>query len=158
MRDNRPKRRKYKDNPYTIKYDEKLNKYSVAFFDSKGIKQSIEISYELYCLFDRFELDDLSELNEYDRHIEHVEHTDESLYNKTKKVRTIDEDVEESILNENIYKAINRLSDTQKKRIKMYYFEDMTLEEIAKIEKTTFQAISKSIKNGIDKIKQNLKY
>ena len=40
----------------------------------------------------------------------------------------------------------------------MYYFEDMTLEEIAKIEKTTFQAISKSIKNGIDKIKQNLKY
>lgn len=33
-----PKRRKYKDNPYTIIFDDEKNIYSVAFLDVRGIK------------------------------------------------------------------------------------------------------------------------
>ena len=35
------------------------------------------------------------------------------------------------ILYEELYKAINMLTDTQKRRIKLYYFEDKTLKEIS---------------------------
>ena len=46
---------------------------------------------------------------------------------------------------EELKKAIDQLSDIQKQRIKMYYFENLSLDEIAKNEGTTHQAISKSI-------------
>lgn len=39
----------------------------------------------------------------------------------------------------------------------MYYFEDMTLEQIAAVEGSTHQAISKSINKGIEEIKKIIK-
>ena len=60
-------------------------------------------------------------------------------------------------LKNNIINAINKLSDVQKRRIKMYYFEELNLEQIAKIEHTSFQMISKSIKQGIENLKKILK-
>lgn len=39
----------------------------------------------------------------------------------------------------------------------MYYFEDMTLDEIALVEKCSHQAVSKSIKKSIEELKKNLK-
>ena len=60
----RPKRRKYKDNPYTLNYIESKNIYVVSFKDIKGHLQNVEVNKEVYQAFDRFELDDLSEMNE----------------------------------------------------------------------------------------------
>lgn len=70
---------------------------------------------------------------------------------------SVEEEVESKIIFEELKLAINQLSTIQKRRIKMYYFEDMTLEEIAKIEGATHQAISKSINKGIDEIKKIMK-
>lgn len=39
----RPKRRKYKDNPYTLNYIEERNIYIVSFKDVKGHLQKIEV-------------------------------------------------------------------------------------------------------------------
>lgn len=39
----------------------------------------------------------------------------------------------------------------------MYYFEQLKLEKIAEIEHTSFQMISKSIKQGIENLKKILK-
>ena len=58
---------------------------------------------------------------------------------------------------EDLINAINKLSDVQKRRIKMYYFEQLKLEKIAEIEHTSFQMISKSIKQGIENLKKILK-
>ncbi len=63
-------------------------------------------------------------------------------------------EIEEKFLFEELRKAINQLSNVQKRRIKLYYFEDMTLEEIAKLENTTHQAISKTIHKAIEEIKK----
>jgi RNA polymerase sigma-70 factor (ECF subfamily) len=68
-----PKRRKHKDNPYTIKYIESKNIYVVSFKDVKGKLNKVEVSEKVYRVFDKFELQDIKELNEYDRHIEHSE-------------------------------------------------------------------------------------
>ena len=154
----RPKRRKHKDNPYTLEFVEEKNSYRVSFRDVKGKFHRVEVNKEIYQAFDRFELDDLSELNEFDNHIEHSEVYENNLNERAMdKPLGVDEIVETMLINEELKKAINELSEVQKRRIKMYYFEDMTLEDIAKVEKTSHQAISKSIIKALAELRKILK-
>ena len=154
----RPKRRKHKDNPYTLEFIEEKNSYRVSFRDVKGKYRRIEVNKEIYQAFDRFELDDLSELNEFDNHIEHSEIYENNLNERAMdKPLGVADIVETMLINEELKKAINELSDIQKRRIKMYYFEDMTLEDIARIEKTSHQAVSKSIIKALAELRKILK-
>lgn len=154
----RPKRRKHKDNPYTLEFVEEKNSYRVSFRDVKGKFHRVEVNKEIYQAFDRFELDDLSELNEFDNHIEHSEVYENNLNERAMdKPLGVDEIVETMLINEELKKAINELSEVQKRRIKMYYFEDMTLEDIARVEKTSHQAISKSIIKALAELRKILK-
>lgn len=141
-----PKRRKYKDNPYKI---EQLNenKYSVTFKDNKNTTHIVHISQEIYMA-----------LNEFDRHIEHFDLCEEAINKRAvNKQKSIEENVEELLEHEKLKEAINKLSPIQKRRLKMYYFEDMTLDEIALVEKCSHQAVSKSIKKSIEELKKILK-
>lgn len=154
----RPKRRKHKDNPYTLEFIEEKNSYRVSFKDVKGKYRRVEVNKEIYQAFDRFELDDLSELNEFDNHIEHSEIYENNLNQRAMdKPLGVDDIVETMLINEELKKAINELSDIQKRRIKMYYFEDMTLEDIARVEKTSHQAVSKSIIKALTELRKILK-
>jgi len=154
----RPKRRKYKDNPYTLNYIEEKNIYMVSFKDVRGKLQKIEVSEEIYKTFDRFELDDLSEMNEYDNHIEHSEVFENNLTEKAMdKPMLVDEIVESEVINEELKKAIDSLSDIQRRRIKMYYFENMNLREIAAKENCAIMSVKDSINVGLKKLEENLK-
>lgn len=151
-----PKRRKYKDNLYTLSTID--NHYYILFRDSSNMPRIVEVKKEIYDIFNQFELDDLKELNEYDRHIEHLELTDESIY---KKVINNEDGIDDLIIRNSTYdeliNAINKLSNTQRRRIKMYYFDELDLKTIASIEHTSFQMISKSIKQAINNLKKILK-
>lgn len=151
-----PKRRKYKDNLYTLSTID--NHYYILFRDSSNIPRIVEVKKEIYDIFNQFELDDLKELNEYDRHIEHLELTDESIY---KKVINNEDGIDDLIIRNSTYdeliNAINKLSNTQRRRIKLYYFDELDLKTIASIEHTSFQMISKSIKQAINNLKKILK-
>ena len=151
-----PKRRKYKDNPYTLEYIN--NKCYIKFKDSKDILQVVEVSKDIHNIFDKSELIDISLMNEYSKHIEHLELSDEILYSRSiDKKYNIEQEVEQKILYENLYNAINSLTDTQKKRIKLYYFEYKTMKEIAEIENCTIGSVKDSIDSAIKKLKKLLK-
>ena len=75
---NRPKRRKFKDNPYELEIDN--NAYLIKFVDGNRKLQIIEVSPEVFKVFDDSELSDLSQMNEYDNHIEHAEICENTLY------------------------------------------------------------------------------
>lgn len=155
--ENRPKRRKHKDNPYELKIID--SKYIVKFKDNKKETHYVEVNTQIYEIFDKFELRDLSELNEYDNHIEHSELYDETLERRIiHKQELIEDVIIRKVTFEKLHDAIQQLSEIEKRRIKMYYFEDKTLEEIAKIENTSHQAISKSLQNSIKKLKNLLKF
>ena len=143
---NRPKRRKSKDNPYTLIYNEIKNTHLV------------EIKKEIFDAMDRFELDDLSEMNEYDNHIEHSEVKEITLNKRMLyKQNEIDDIIQAKFESRELKRAISCLSDVQKRRIKLYYFEDKTIEEIAKLERTSHQAVSETIRAGIKNIRKMLK-
>jgi RNA polymerase sigma factor (sigma-70 family) len=58
-----------------------------------------------------------------------------------------------TVRNEILLKAIKKLSNKQRRRIILRYYKGLTIFEIAEIEKTTFQAISKSIIKSLEKLK-----
>lgn len=158
--DPRPKRRKAKDNPYEI-----LSRgggtssphYYLAFLDSSGIRQFIEISETLFNVFDRFELDDISYMNKIDRHYEHAEQTESTLNKRaiTPQV-SLEETVVERIEVERLYAAIAKLSDTQRRRLLQYYFGDLTYTKIAKMEGCSLETVRKSVKTAERNLKKLL--
>lgn len=153
---NRPKRRKLKDNPYELICEN--NNYFIKFKDSNNNMQTIQVSNEIFDTFNYFELKDLKMLNEYDRHIEHSEVYEETLYKRANILsESIDEKIERKILIDNVKEQIDKLPEIQKRRLKKYYFDNKTYEQIAIEESCSKVAVKYSIDIAIKKISENFK-
>ena len=158
--DVRPKRRKYKDNPYNLSSDKKNGLYYVSFIDSRGILQYIEINKTIFDELNKFELKDVSQMNEYDNHIEHLELSDEELYHR-RKIDTNDyynENFLNKILIKDLLSEIRKLPILQKNRLIKYYFYNMSYEQIAKEEGISKIAVKYSIDIAIEKILKKFKF
>lgn len=154
----RPKRRKRKDNPYTLNYCEEKNIYTITFKDGRGVKHEVEVSRKIYKAFDKFELEDLSELNEYDRHIEHSEIFENNMNSRAMdRPLSLEDEIIRKTTFEELKSAIEMLPEVQKQRIKKYYFDDKNEYQIAKEENTTQQAVNKSLNLARIKLKEILK-
>jgi len=153
-----PVRNKSKDNPYTLGYDEEKNVYTVEFSDNKNIIHKVEITDKIYGAFDSFELEDTSQIHKYSKYIEHSEIYEETLNKRAMdKQLSVEEIVEHKMDMDGLKLAIDKLTDIQKRRLKMYYFEDMTLNEIAEIEECSIKNVHKSIEQAKENIKKSLK-
>ena len=116
-----------------------------------------EITEELYDAFNSFELEDLSYLNVWDRHMEQSEIWESTLNERAVEVQESVEDIViRNLQNEKVHRAIGMLPEVQKRRIRMYFFEGMTYEEIAAKEKCKHPAVAKSVKAALDKLKNIL--
>ena len=151
--DPRPKRRKSKENPYTISSagkDSNSPKYIVSFRDSNGKNQLIKVSKELFDAFDRFELDDLSELNENDNHptesLDSYAIDDYMLWEDSELLKTFQ--------NEELLRAVSSLSKRKKRYLIMHFYEGYSIGDIAKKEGRTYQGIRYSINSALDEIKE----
>ena len=150
------KRRKYKDNPYRLLFDN--DNYYIIYKDKKGIINKVEVSINIYDAFNSFELDDLSELNEYDNHIEHLELDEDSLYiRSSNKEESLDDYVIRKTSYEELMIAINKLPEIEKRRIKKYYFDEKTQQQIANEEGVNIRSIQYSLNIALKKLKEFLK-
>ena len=150
-----PKRRKDKYNPYTIY--EKEGKYYITFKDGQGQRNCFEVGKELYDAFNNFELEDLSYLNVWDRHMEQSEIWEPTLNERAVDAQVSVEDiVMRNLQNEKVHRAIGMLPEVQKRRIKMYFFDGMTYEEIAEKEECKHPAVVKSVKVALENLKNIL--
>lgn len=158
--DLRPKRRKDKDNPYeifTIGVHTDHPKYFVSFRDGNGRKICKAIEKTLFDCLNSFELEDLSYLNKVDRHIEQSELSEQMLNSRSiDKPCSVEETALRDFQYDMLYRAITELSDMQRKRILLYYFEDLTYEQIATIEGCSVHSIFISIERAKEKIKKFL--
>ena len=158
--DPRPKRRKDRDNPYTIfstGAGSEEPHYYLSFRDGQSKFRCMEISKELFVQFDQFELDDLSFLNEVDNHYEHSELTETSLHTRAFGQQ---EDLEETTLRGmdyvRLHAAIDTLPEVQRRRVMRYFFEEYTYEEIATIEGCTKRAVKFSVDLALRKLKEKI--
>ena len=154
---NRPKRRKSNDNPYTLQIIN--NTYVVIFKDGSRKEQVIEVSEEVFNQMDKFELEDISQMHKIDKHIERFELSEESINFRSinSSIDTTSNFVEKKIINEELRDAISSLPEIQKRRIIKYYFYNKTFEEIAKEEQCSKVAIKYSIDSAIKNISKKIK-
>lgn len=156
MDNKRPKRRKDKYNPYTL-HTEK-GKYYISFTDANNCIQKVLISKKIFDSFNKFELEDISWMNEYDRHYEHSEIYESTLHERGAiNVECMEEYLDNTQDMENLHMAIKNLPEVQKRRLKKYYFEEKTFDEIAFEEGCTYQGIQRSVYRAVAKIKNILK-
>lgn len=154
MDEKHPNRKKDKHNPYTLMIVE--GRYYLSFKDARGVMQNIEIDKVLYELFNRFELEDISHLNRVSRHIEHSELTEASLNERAfYKAESLEESVSRSIEYELLHKAISKLPETQRRRLLLYFFGEMTYEQVAELEGCTKRAVKFSVDLAIEKLKKS---
>ena len=156
--DPRPKRRKDRDNPYeifTTGIDTACPHFYLSFQDSSGAKRCMEIDKALFDVFDRFELDDVAFMNEVDRHYEQSEQTDQSLNRRTTQPpESVEETVFQRIENEALHRAIAQLPEKQRRRLVLYYFGEITYEQIAEMEGCTKRAVKFSIDIALKTLKK----
>ena len=153
MNEKHPNRKKDKHNPYTLMIVE--GRYYLSFKDGRGVMQNIEIEKVLYDLFNRFELEDISYLNRVSRHIEHSELTENSLNDRVfYKEESLEETVSRCIEYELLHKAISKLPETQRRRLLLYFFGELSYEQIAKLEGCTKMAVKGSVDIALKKLKK----
>ena len=154
--DKLPKRRKFKDNPYSLLIEE--NKYFIIFKDNKNILHKERVNKDVFDVFDEYERYDNAKLKEYSIHLEHSKQTDISIYKRSNtKPYDIEEHIMKTNLLNNLKNAIDTLPEIQKRRLIKYYFYNMTFDEIAKEEKCTKRAVKFSVDIAVKKLYEYLK-
>lgn len=144
MDERHPKRRKDKNNPYTLSIAD--GRFYLSFCDGMGVLHEMEIDGDLYRLLNIFELEDLSYLNEWDRHMEQSELSEETLEKRMQQTPlTVEETVYRAIWYEQLHQAIDHLPKIQHRRLILYYFYDFTYERIAEIEGCSVHSVFVSI-------------
>ena len=155
--DIRPKRYKEYDNPYTLESVEKEELYFIRFRDENG-EHLVTVSKEVFDVFDESEKQDNNMMVRNSRYIHKYELSDEALSNKMLNNQT---SIEDKLISdfeiEELHEAINELSDIQKRRIRKYFFEDKTFEEIAIEEKCSKVAVKYTIDIALEKISKKIK-
>lgn len=153
MEGRHPKRKRDKYNPYTIY--EKDGHAFLSFKDGQGKSHTLEISRELYEAFNLFELEDVKYLNVLSRHIEHSEVCEITLNMRAlKQPENVEDIVLKKLQEEALHKAIRRLPEKQKRRLMLYYFEELNHAEIAARERCSIRAVEYSIHGAIQKLKK----
>lgn len=152
---NRPKRRRKNDNPYSI-WISRDGKYWVSFIDGLGKYHEVEIDETVFEAFDDFELEDVSELNEVDRHFEQSELTEETLYTRaSSKPLPLEEEIFWRIEHSKLMELVDCLPSIQRRRFIMYFIYGLSLDEIAMAEGCAHQPIQRSIYTAKQKILKN---
>ena len=125
--------------------------------DGQGAEHHLEIEKSLFDTLDIFELEDLSHLNEVDNHYERSKLTEEALYERAFSVSPpVESVVSLKMEREKLHRAIQSLPEIQRRRLILYYFGEMTYEQIAQIEKCSYPAARRSVLSAIDNLKKIL--
>lgn len=141
-----------------IVYTNENNKHIAIFRDGENKIQEVEISSIIKDALINEKRKEKRQKNEFDRHIEHSIVYENKLNSRAMdKPISLEEQFENKIINQNLKDAISSLSEVQKRRIKMYYFEDKTLKEIAEIEGCAIMSVKDSLDLAIEKLEKKLK-
>lgn len=145
----------YEVDSYILEYIENEDKYYISFIDSAKQKCIMEITKDIFEAYKNSRKSYIKENNEFSRHIEHLNLTENELYKKSfKKENTVEEIVLKKIENEKLKNALETLTETQYRRIELHIVNQVTIRDVAKLEKVQKKQIEKSLAAGMKKIKK----
>lgn len=152
------KKWKEDDEYFEVQYDTETKKYYSCFRDVKRRNQRVEIREDIVQAYIEASKVARKFENEFSRHIEHSEIYDNNLNERAlDKPISLEDEVIRKATFEDVRNAIETLSDIQKRRIKLYYFEGKTQEEIAEIEQVNIRNVQSTLKDALDNLKKIVK-
>ena len=156
----RPKRRKSKDYPYKLFIQD--GKYYVSFPDANNHLVEAELTAEQFQAFDEFELQNKKEQNEWDRHLEHFAYSEPALHRRGANYEPSPEEQLFEKENEAETKArvhrlmIKHLTQIQRRRLFLYFFRNLSYEEIAKLEGNGVSTVGESVVSALETLRKHL--
>ena len=146
---------KYEVDSYILEYIENENKYYISFIDSAKQECKIEIDKEIFDTYMKSKKAYIKIKNETSRFLEQSELTEEDIYNRARfKGKNTEEILIDNMEKEKIQKAKEKLTDTQIRRLELHIIDEITIRDLAKLEKVRKNQIEKSIQLGIKKFKK----
>lgn len=153
MNEEHPKRKKDKANPYTLSKNN--GQFFVLFTDAQGIRHEIEISERLYSELNAFELEDISYINKVSRYHEHNDLTSYTLHKRAlNQPPSLEETLETEEKLQQLRHQIELLPLVQQRRLRLYYYEGLSYDEIARRENCTLMPVKRSIDRALKKLKK----
>lgn len=145
----------YKVDSYTLEYIEDEDKYYISFEDSAKQECRIEIEKEIFDIYMSSKKAYIKIKNETSRHLEHSLLSEVDIYKRAfEKSNNVVDIIMQKLESEKLQAALNKLTKEQRRRILLYYDYQLTMEEIALIEKCSKQSVQESIKWGMKKLKK----
>lgn len=149
---------KYEVDSYKLEYKEKTNQYFIYFKDSIGKDCEMEIGKEIFDTYMKSKKEYVKIKNQYSRHEEHSELTEITLFKRAFEVNeSIEDIVIKKLANNELRKMIQKIPKPHNKRLEMYFFDGMTVQEIAKKENKDDRTIRYSISKGLDEMTKIIK-
>lgn len=119
-----------------------------------------KVSKREYYNFNSFISQNIKNKNIFDRYIEHSIQSEETIQkHMIQKTERVEDIVYRNLIIEEIEHALMSLNEIQRRRFVMYYIDEMTYEQIAKIEGCTKRAIKFSVdaaRKNLQKMLKNL--
>lgn len=145
----------YKVDSYTLEYIEDADKYYISFEDSAKQECRIEIEKEIFDIYMKSKKSYIKIKNETSRHLEHSLLSEVDIYKRAfEKSNNVVDIIMQKLESEKLQAAFNKLTKEQRRRILLYYDYQLTMEEIALIEKCSKQSVQESIRWGMKKLKK----
>ncbi len=145
----------YKVDSYTLEYIESEDKYYISFIDSVNQECKIEIDKDIFYAYLKSKKNYIKIKNETSRHLEQSTLSDEEIYNRAFETEeSIEETVMKSIEKEKMQQALQNLTEAQYRRIELHIVNEITIRDIAQLEKVRKKQIEKSLQIGLKKIKK----
>lgn len=145
----------YKVDNYTLEYIEDEDKYYISFTDSVDQECRIEIEKEIFDTYIKSKRAYIKIKNETSRHLEQSILTEEDIYRRAfEKNESLEEKVIKNSEKQKIRQALQNLTETQYRRIDLHIINNITIRDVARLEKVQKSQIQKSLKLSFEKIKK----
>ena len=143
----------YEVDSYILEYIEDEDRYYITFVDSVKHECKLEID-KVFETYMKSKKAYIKIKNETSRHLEQSVLTEADLYKRALEVaETVEDTVIKNIEKEKMKQALKCLTEAQYRRIDLHIVNNITIRDVAKLEKVKKRQIEKSLKLGLKKIK-----
>ena len=145
---------------YTLRTEiiEGIAHYYCSFVDGQAIHRETEVSRPVYLEFLRFIKAERNLRRWDERHKEQSDLTDEELHNRALyPQKGVEETAFDSLQNETLRLAIQGVPEIQRRRFVLHHEFGLTYEQIAKIEGSKRQPVTRSVERAEEKIREAIK-
>ena len=135
----------------------KEKKYFILYQEANYCMEK-EVTVENYKNFQSFKSIYIKEQNIYDRYTEHFELDERVIYQRMedKHQNDIVDKIYRDILCEKLRNEIDLLSDIQKRRLLLYFYDEYTMREIAEMEHCSPASVKRSLDRAIQILQKKL--